>query len=136
LEAMTRAPRALYEAHCRLLDREPEPWHGEEGDLITELAGQQMTRPNLFDFATSELSQDAFLCWLLSWAHCQQNANDAALHQTAVALLRKLLGLHGIEAPGECELQIKRQHKDLDILVLVNGDIALLIEDKISASEH
>lgn len=22
--------------------------------------------PNLFDFATSELSQDAFLCWLLS----------------------------------------------------------------------
>lgn len=24
--------------------------------------------PNLFEFATSELSQDAFLCWLASWA--------------------------------------------------------------------
>ena len=27
-----------------------------------------MTTPNLFKFATSELSQDAFICWLLSWA--------------------------------------------------------------------
>ena len=25
-----------------------------------------MNCPNLFDFATSELSQDAFLCWLFS----------------------------------------------------------------------
>jgi hypothetical protein len=30
LEALTRAPRVLYEAHCRLLGREPEPWPGEE----------------------------------------------------------------------------------------------------------
>jgi len=26
------------------------------------------TTPNLFRFATSELSQDAFICWLASWA--------------------------------------------------------------------
>jgi RNA polymerase sigma-70 factor (subfamily 1) len=36
LEALTRAPRALYEAHCRLLDCNPEPWPGEE-DLVDEL---------------------------------------------------------------------------------------------------
>src|SRR2546429_209490 len=41
LEAMTRAPRVLYEAHCRLLGREPEPWPGEltEGKLL-EVIGQ------------------------------------------------------------------------------------------------
>jgi hypothetical protein len=36
LEAMTRAPRALYEAHCRLLGREPEAWSGEEEDIVSE----------------------------------------------------------------------------------------------------
>jgi hypothetical protein len=37
LEAMTRAPRALYEAHCRLLECEAEPWPGEEEDMVTEV---------------------------------------------------------------------------------------------------
>jgi hypothetical protein len=25
-------------------------------------------KPNIFKYATSELSQDAFICWLLAWA--------------------------------------------------------------------
>jgi hypothetical protein len=37
LEALTRAPRALYEAHCRLLDRQPEPWPGDEIDMVSEV---------------------------------------------------------------------------------------------------
>jgi hypothetical protein len=37
LEALTRAPRALDEAHCRLLDRKPEPWPREEEDMVTEV---------------------------------------------------------------------------------------------------
>jgi len=36
LEALTRAPRALYLAHCLLLDRQPEPWPADEEDLLTE----------------------------------------------------------------------------------------------------
>jgi hypothetical protein len=94
-------------------------------------------KPNLFDFATSELSQDAFLCWLLSWADRQYLATDEALHKTAIALMNRLLGLHKIEALAECEsLNVERPYEDIDILVLVNGDIALLIEDKIDTSEH
>ena len=27
-----------------------------------------MDRPGIFDYATSELSQDAMICWLLRWA--------------------------------------------------------------------
>jgi transcriptional regulator with XRE-family HTH domain/uncharacterized protein YktA (UPF0223 family) len=96
-----------------------------------------MNRPSLFDFATSELSQDAILCWLLSWADRQYREADEALHKTALTLLHQLLTLHRIDPPAECQSQeIRRPYKDLDILVLVNDDIALLIEDKIDTSEH
>ena len=39
LATLTRAPRALYEAHCRLLDIQPEFWPGPEGDLVAALEG-------------------------------------------------------------------------------------------------
>src|SRR4051794_18176618 len=101
------------------------------------LSRTTMTRPNLFDFATSELSQDAFLCWLLSWARDELCAVDPALHGTGTAFLSSLLALHGIDMPaGVKSLEIRRQHKDIDILVLVNDDIVLAIEDKIDTSEH
>lgn len=34
-----------------------------------------MTKPNLFNFATSELSQDAFLCYLFSFAKKEYKEN-------------------------------------------------------------
>ena len=34
------------------------------------------TEPNIFHFATKELSQDAFLCWLLSWAKNDYNKTE------------------------------------------------------------
>lgn len=56
-----------------------------------------MTNPNLFKFATSELSQDAFICWLLSWAEKdykvgsdkQQALNELA-NNTLALFLQKL----------------------------------------------
>lgn len=42
--------------------------------------------PNIFDFATSELSQDAFLCWLIAWADSSQIENDETLNNCACAL--------------------------------------------------
>jgi hypothetical protein len=93
--------------------------------------------PNLFDYATSELSQDAFLCWLLSWAHRDFRDTDGPLHRTALTFLTRLLVLHGIAPPEECRtLKIERQYEDIDIVVLVNDDLALLIEDKTFTSEH
>jgi hypothetical protein len=95
-----------------------------------------MDRPNLFDFATSELSQDAFLCWLLSWANRKYRVTDEALHRTAYALLGRLLARGKLNALGEIEaLEVRRQYKNIDILVLVNTDLALLIEDKTDTAE-
>ena len=32
-----------------------------------------MERNNIFNFATSELSQDAFICWLCNWVNFDDN---------------------------------------------------------------
>ena len=47
-------------------------------------------RPNLFDYATSELSQDAFLCWLLKWADPMYRKFSEALHEAGSDLIRLL----------------------------------------------
>ena len=43
-------------------------------------------RPNLFDYATSELSQDAFLTWLIQWADEDYKDLDNSLNSCAKLL--------------------------------------------------
>ena len=53
---------------------------------------------NLFNYATSELSQDAFLCWLLSYAQEKKySGDDDKLQKCAQSLIKVfLLGQKGI----------------------------------------
>jgi hypothetical protein len=46
-------------------------------------------QPNLFTFGGSELSQDAVIAWLLTWADPPYKEVDAELHATGVALLQE-----------------------------------------------
>ena len=48
-------------------------------------------KPNLFNYATSELSQDAFLLWLLEWANPSNSEYDPELHLTAKVFLRRII---------------------------------------------
>jgi len=32
------------------------------------IIGEYMKKPNIFNYATSELSQDAIICYILEWA--------------------------------------------------------------------
>ncbi len=50
-------------------------------------------KPNLFKFATSELSQDAFIRWLLAWADPSFKNQDSQLYETGQKLVRTLLSL-------------------------------------------
>lgn len=96
-----------------------------------------MTRPNLFEFATSELSQDAFICWLISWASPECASADPPLHKTAIALLNKVFELKGVAPPVEYEsVVVKKQCGNIDVLIVVNGDIPIIIEDKTYTCEH
>ena len=88
-------------------------------------------RPNLFDYATSELSQDAILCWLLAWANSDHQALNPSLHQVGVDLLR-----HVFPHPTYRKVEIKRQIGKIDILCIVDDVYAILIEDKTGTTQH
>jgi hypothetical protein len=85
---------------------------------------------NIFDYATSELSQDAFIIWCLYWA----NGQTSNLHGMSVELLN-LMGVRDL--PPECKLKIVRQEFNIDILVnLIGMNRMIIIEDKTFTSER
>jgi hypothetical protein len=93
-----------------------------------------METPNLYNFATSELSQDAFICWLLSWADPRLQPVNEALHRTATKFLDKLLELGKQPIPERYQsISIERQYQDVDVFVVINGQTAIIIEDKVQA---
>lgn len=95
--------------------------------------------PNLFDFAPSELSQDAFFCWLLSHAdhaHVEHElyavARNMLLSMVDVVLKPSFIGL----ANEIWCMDISRQNGNIDILVTINQKWAILIESKTNSKHH
>ena len=98
---------------------------------------------NLFNYATSELSQDAFLCWLLSYAQNKDyNGDDAKLKKCAQSLIKVfLLGQEGIFEKDLIEKdlivkKIEKQWKYIDVLVTLESDKKIIIEDKTYTTDH
>ncbi|NEX23724.1 PD-(D/E)XK nuclease family protein [Thiorhodococcus mannitoliphagus] len=91
-------------------------------------------KPNLFAFATSELSQDTFLAWLLSWADPKYAAFDPPVHQCAVRLVRFLLGVSD-DDPIQ-SVVVGRQWEGIDVWAEVNEAYFILIEDKKGTRDH
>ena len=60
-----------------------------------------MPRNNLFSFATSELSQDAFIGWLMSFALPEHEDEEPQLADCARELLRLMVG-HDRQNRGAC----------------------------------
>ena len=91
-------------------------------------------KPNLFCYATSELSQDAFLLWLIEWANKDYQHADSALHTCATSFVQELLGKdksYSVEA-----VEVRKQWKNIDVSALVNNEYFLVIEDKKATKEH
>lgn len=93
--------------------------------------------PNLFHFATSELSQDAVLCWLLSWADNKHKENNPHMHDVAKTLLYLIYHRAEVEIPVDISsIDIRKQDGGIDVLCVINNDIAILIEDKVGTKQH
>lgn len=92
---------------------------------------------NLFDFATSELSQDAFFCWSLNWLSVKEDTEDP-YYKYGKAMLDLFLGEHKKDIYKE--VKVKKQFNKIDVLVLFkdnqDNQYALIIEDKTNTSEH
>lgn len=94
-----------------------------------------MDRPCLFSYATSELSQDAFFAYLLSWA--ADKYEGSAEHDLGRTFLKKMFELSGKEMPKKIETKVYRQCDNMDIFCEINGkEFALIFEDKVSSFEH
>lgn len=90
-------------------------------------------KPNLFKYATSELSQDAFILWLLEWANPKCATEDKALHETAQEFVRLLLNNKDLIIKS---VNTKRQKNHIDVFAIINEKYAIIIEDKTDTSEH
>lgn len=89
---------------------------------------------NLFDFATKELSQDAFLRWLFENFDCEDDDSLKAASQYVLKQICKLTNDEKIE-----EVRTHSQWHKIDIFVFIKTNkrnIALFIEDKVFSAER
>ena len=118
--------------------------------------------PNIFNYATSELSQDAFICWLVEWgsmdtdtlfcnehkelANCGRAFVEALFRageqeQGAVSVLDlndELILYEGACRVGKVD-KPKKQHNKIDVYFQAEIDgkrVTFVIEDKTDSVEH
>jgi hypothetical protein len=92
--------------------------------------------PNLFHFATSELSQDATFCWLLSHVSLEHQFHKPAMHRISQLFLRALIEATKLALPDMIQdLRIERQYKNIDILCEIDRQFILVIEDKTNTQQ-
>ena len=93
-------------------------------------------KPNIFDYATSELSQDAFLAWYCRWAD-EEMTDDVELHESARAFLKKYIAIQQKDYHEEIRtVSVKRQYEHIDVLIEINNDLYIIIEDKLNTDQH
>jgi len=109
-----------------------------------------MEKNNIFNFATSELSQDAFICWLCNWVNFDDNSlseDEKKLKALATEFIEKMIG----EKLEDRKVNIKRQYQKIDVLLEIQNktefitneneknpvvDIYVIIEDKMGIGLH
>ena len=97
---------------------------------------------NLFYYATKELSQDAFICWLCSYALEDSKSLDEELTTCAYDLISEFMkrGLNSDIIKDNLQLKtIDKQIGNIDVLLTVyydNKTYKIIIEDKIHSCEH
>jgi len=96
-----------------------------------------MKRPSIFRHAPGELSQDAFLAWLLEWADPSLRDAEPALHRAGRDFLESLLHCAGHPIPATYEsVRVELQLQKIDLLVVVDEKLAVVIEDKVHTAAH
>lgn len=97
-------------------------------------------KPNIFQLATSELSQDTIITWLLQWANPHVREMDPGLHKCGSALLDMLIAGQSAKNTPVKYIEAGRQWENIDIWAEIhyeNGEkLLLIIEDKTYSGEH
>lgn len=94
-------------------------------------------KPNLFGIATKELSQDAFITWLLQYADNACEKEDPKLNQCGKEFIKALIQaqLPSFDEDIVC-VKAGRQWENIDIWAEVNKKYFIIIEDKTHTRQH
>lgn len=101
-------------------------------------------KPNLFDYATSELSQDAFLSWIIDWA--DKKYEGQSMNECGRRVVERLSN-NKIPATESYTVNICKQYKipngqKMDLWITFNEEekqskkYSLVIEDKVDTTFH
>lgn len=92
-------------------------------------------KPNIFSYAKSELSQDAFFCWLLEWS--KKDYAGEELNVISLNFINHILektDKNKIDVVDKIE--IKQQEADIDFYAKINDALVILFEDKLKTQHH
>ena len=90
---------------------------------------------NLFDYATKELSQDAFLRWLIENYNCECEG----VCVQSIKLLSAFSGVDNLDSENISELKTYAQWKNIDVLIHFKYEeklYCIAVEDKVFSEEH
>lgn len=93
-------------------------------------------RPNIFKYATHELSQDALICYVLSYYNEILKETYPLEYLFAENFLYHLTEKIGLKYLQIKKLKIEKQILAMDILLIINDNIYIIIEDKTFTSER
>lgn len=96
-----------------------------------------MERNNMFKYATKELSQDAFICWLVNYINTDEKEYKKVAKEF-IELIAEKIGdkrLKEYIKNNDYKVEIKHQYKNIDILLKI-GKFNIIVEDKINTLEH
>lgn len=94
-------------------------------------------KPNIFDIATKELSQDAFVTWLLQFADNYNKQYNILLNDCGKKFAYRLIRKH-LPNFNEQIIKVKagRQWDNIDVWAKINDKYLIIIEDKTITSHH
>lgn len=97
-------------------------------------------QPNIFNYATKELTQDAFITWLLYWASSKYRLQNEPLHLLGKSFLASLLARQNIILQDNfCDYKIIQQDHRIDVFVSLKFNdttYGIIIEDKVHSTDH
>lgn len=94
-------------------------------------------KPNIFEIATKELNQDAFITWLLQFADANCKQYDEHINKCGVEFIEELIKR---QVPNFNDKIIKviagRQWENIDVWAEINDKYLIIVEDKTNTSHH
>jgi len=94
-------------------------------------------RPNIFDIATKELNQDAFITWLLQFADNKYHSANLKLNECGRTFVKQLIKKQ-LTTFDELidKVEAGRQWENIDVWAEINDKYLIIIEDKTFSSHH